>query len=487
MNLQLLSLLSTVLAVVGAALAAHTLAESAPNVPRLILGAGLVLVAVLVQLFGMRGASRAVSRFREWCDREAGDPAPLPDFPEPLQRFASLSERRLGELRTELNARRSEARRARVAQRTVTRRHAVLHSLLESLSDGVLLVDTSGVPTLANQAARRFLDLPEQGNLPDSVNGLGAAPPLLEALRRGLEGTGRDDRASQDVDCSDQTERRILRVRFLEVAGPDATQAEASMAVLLTDVTREVEINLMKSSFASSVSHELKTPLCSMKAFLEMLIDGDIDGVEDQRKHLQLVMDETERLNLLIQNLLNLSRLEAGITRMERQPVSLPDILEHLRDVVTPLAHARKQTIVFEVSDFVPTVTGDRNLLEQAFMNLISNAVKYTQEGGKIRIRAGLAGRDVEFSVADSGVGIPEKALDLVFEKFTRVENSAGLQATGTGLGLPLARFVATAHGGSISATSRVGEGSEFKILLPVRRAEESDESKLVGLEGIAG
>ncbi|MFH0945821.1 MAG: ATP-binding protein [Planctomycetota bacterium] len=487
MNLQFLSLITTAIAVVGAALATRALAGPAPDLPWLILGAGLVLAAVLLQLFGWRCCSRAVSRFREWCEAASGDPAPLPDLPEPLRRFASLARHRLDDLLAEVNARRSEARRARVAQRTVTRRHAVLHSLLESLSDGVLLVDDSGVPTLANRAARQFLGLPEQGALPESVSGLGAAPSLMAALRKGLDGTGREDRASRDVDCSDQTERRILRVRFLEVASPDAGHDEASLAVLLTDVTREVEINLMKSSFASSVSHELKTPLCSMRAFLEMLIDGDIDGAEDQRKHLQLVMDETERLSLLIQNLLNLSRLEAGITRMERQPVSLPDILEHLRDVVTPLAHARKQTIVFEVSDFVPTVTGDRNLLEQAFMNLISNAVKYTQEGGRIRIRAGLAGRDVELSVADSGVGIPEKALDLVFEKFTRVENSAGLQATGTGLGLPLARFVATAHGGSISVTSKVGEGSEFKILLPVRRAEESDESKLVGLEGIAG
>ena len=485
MNQSQLSISSTSASAVGAA-AVTWAAAAGDSLPGLLAGSGLLALGLILQIVCLRAPTQAISRFREWCDRDSADPAELPALPIPFDRIAELARQRLQGLEIELNSRRSEARRARTSQRAVLRRHEVLQSLLESLSDGVLMVDATGVPALANRAARRFLDLPEQADLPRSVGELAAAPTLMEALKTGLEGLERESRRTRDVDCSDRTERRVTRIAFLEVDSGEDEGDEIAMAVLFTDVTREVEINLMKSSFASSVSHELKTPLCSMKAFLEMLIDGDIEGVEDQRKHLQLVMDETERLTSLIQNLLNLSRLEAGITKMDRQPVSIAEVLAHLREVVTPLAHSRKQTIGFEVSDFVPTVTGDRNLLEQAFMNLISNAIKYTQEGGQIWIRAGLSGREAKFSVSDTGVGIPEKALDLVFEKFSRVENSAGLKATGTGLGLPLARFVAEAHGGTISLTSEVGKGSEFTILLPVRRAEESCESQLIGLEGIS-
>ena len=496
MNLSHLSLGSTLASGLGAATVTWAAAAGGSTsggfMVWLSVGSILLLLGLALQWVVLTKPGQALSRFRDWCDGTAPEPSELPALPVPFDRFARTALQRLSSVETELTARRSEARRLRVSKRAASRRHSMLQSLLSSLTDGVLMIDAAGVPTLANRAARRFLDQPEQGELPRSVSEFAAAPALMEALKAGLEGSERESRRTRDVDCSDRTERRVIRVGFLTVgesgeARPgDDGAGESQLAVLLTDVTREVEINLMKSSFASSVSHELKTPLCSMKAFLEMLIDGDIEGVEDQRKHLQLVMDETERLTGLIQNLLNLSRLEAGITRLERNPVSMADVLAHLRTVVTPLAHSRKQTIAFDVSDFVPTVTGDRNLLEQAFMNLVSNAIKYTQEGGQIRVRAGLLGRQAEFSVSDTGVGIPKKALDLVFEKFTRVENSAGLQATGTGLGLPLARFVAEAHGGSVSVKSEVGQGSEFTILLPVRRAEESSESQLVGLEGIS-
>ncbi len=449
-------------------------------------GGALAFAATALQLHFISRLVRAERRFRTWCADASSDVPLLPALAEPFRSCAGAARGRIEALAAEAGARQSEARRARVAARSLQVEHDLLRALLESLSDGVVLVDEGGVATFANRAARRFLDLPEDAPLNQDVRELATPPPLRAAIEQGLKGETRASRARRDVDCSDQAQRRVLRVSFQKVAAAEGN-GPGSLAILLSDVTREVELNRMKSDFASSVSHELKTPLASMRAFLEMLLDGDIEGEEERREHLRLVLDQTQRLSQLVQNLLNLARLEAGITRMERKPVSLVELLEHLRDVVTPLAASRRQTIVFDVSEFTPAVTGDRGLLEQAVMNLVSNAIKYTPEGGSIRVRAGLAGALAELVVSDDGVGIPEKALDLVFEKFTRVENSAGLKATGTGLGLPLAKFVAEAHGGSVSVTSQVGKGSEFRLALPVRRGEESSESQLVGLEAITG
>jgi len=350
----------------------------------------------------------------------------------------------------------------------------------------VVLFEAGGGASFMNGPARRLFELAPDDEIPTSLIDRPIAPTLKSALTEGLEGTTRESRRPRDVDCSDQSQRLVLRLSFLDVAGDEGESDPSSLCVLLADVTREVELNRMKSNFASSVSHELKTPLASMHAFLEMLLDGDIEGEEEQRDTIQRVFDETERLTRLIMNLLNLSRLEAGITMMERESIALTELLEHMRDVVTPLAHDKQQTIVFQLSEFLPPVTGDRNLLEQGVMNLISNAIKYTPEGGSICVKAGIAGKAVEIAVEDSGVGIPEKALDLVFEKFTRIENSAGLEATGTGLGLPLAKFVAESHGGEVSVTSKVGVGSTFTLALPTRKGEDSSESQLVGLEGIS-
>ncbi|MBI4881093.1 MAG: hypothetical protein HY812_15765 [Planctomycetes bacterium] len=471
----------------GAGGAAAGAALASGGAPLLVSASGaLAFAATALQLGFISRTVGAERRFRAWCADASSDVAPLPGLSEPFRSCAAAARGRIEALAAEAGARQSEARRARVAARSLQVEHDLLRSLLEGLSDGVILVGEGGAATFVNRAARGFLDLAEDAPLACDARELASAPPLKAAIEEGLKGEGRASRSRRDVDCSDQAQRRVLRISFQEVAAADGNGG-GSLAILLSDVTREVEINRMKSDFASSVSHELKTPLASMRAFLEMLLDGDIEGEEERREHLRLVLDETQRLSQLVQNLLNLARLEAGITRMERKPVALVDLLEHLRDVVTPLAASRKQTIVFDVSEFTPAVTGDRNLLEQAVMNLVSNAIKYTPEGGSIRVRAGLAGALAELVVSDDGVGIPEKALDLVFEKFTRVENSAGLKATGTGLGLPLARFVARAHGGSISVTSQVGKGSEFRMLLPVRRGEESSESQLVALEAITG
>lgn len=486
MNLKILTLLTLVTAAAGGALAVAAGVGLLPAVPAGAAAAVLLGGAVTAVVLHVRACEEAQRRFRRWCEDDGPESTPPPPLEEPFAAVVRSAALRIDGLAERMRASQSDARRARMDARALKGEHDVLRSLLESLADGVVLFESAERPTFMNGTARRIFALSEEDELPRSLVDRPVAPALKAALADGMKGETRESRRRRDIDCSDQSTRLVLRLTFLDVAAEEGGSEIASLCVLFSDVTREVELNRMKSNFASSVSHELKTPLASMRAFLEMLLDGDIEGEEEQRDTLQRVLDETERLTRLVMNLLNLSRLEAGITKMERESISLADLLEHIRDVVTPLAHDKRQTIVFELSEFLPPVTGDRHLIEQAAMNLVSNAIKYTPDGGAIRVKASISGREVLLAVSDTGVGIPEKALDLVFEKFTRIENSAGLKATGTGLGLPLAKFVSESHGGRVSVESEVGKGSTFTLTLPIRKGDESSESKLVGLEGIS-
>lgn len=486
-SLTSFGLVTTLGAALGGAMVGTVLRDGSLASP-VSAGGGIVLLAAIGASAMMAVRSRArleAARERLFGDASALEASPGV-LPEPLETIVTEAADAIAQAKRDAELRAGDARRARLSAREKQNEHAALTALMDNLGDGILLFDSSKVPTIANRAARRFLAQHPDAPLPKDLAGLALRNALRAPLENALSGADREALGGRDVDCSDSDERLVLRLSFQEVrdATGDAT-APPQLAVVLRDVTREVELTRMKSDFASSVSHELKTPLCSMRAFLEMLIDGDIDGEQAQQEHLKLVLDQTDRLTRLVQNLLNLSRLEAGITRLSRDPVQLGPTLKHIAEICTPLAKARSQSISFEVSDFLPPVTGDASLLEQAILNLVSNAIKYTPEGGSVRLVAGISGKEVEVKVIDTGVGIPAKALELVFEKFTRIENHAGLKATGTGLGLPLAKFVAVAHGGSIGVRSEVGKGSEFRMILPLRRATDSNEAVLVGLEGM--
>jgi two-component system phosphate regulon sensor histidine kinase PhoR len=482
MNLLAAGAVAALLAAAAGASLALAGGHGMPAIAASVLCGGLAVAALVA---ASRSSQRAIATFRDHVENPS-DEAPPPSLPGPLDRFAGVAFERIATLSRDLELRTAESKRARLLTRANQNEHAALRALLDNLGDGILLFDSARNPLIANAAARRFLAIPPDGELPSETCDVLRRPALRPLVEQALKGESRESLASRDVDASDETERLVLRVAFQEIQAPAAAPTDPpQLAVLMKDVTREVELNRMKSDFASSVSHELKTPLCSMKAFLEMILDGDIDGDEERDEHLRMILNETDRLTTLVQNLLNLSRLEAGITKMARDPVAIGDLLRHVEDICAPLARARGQTIRFEVSEFLSPVTGDVGMLEQAIMNLVSNAIKYTPEGGKVDVVATLAGSCVEVRVRDTGVGIPEKALDTIFQKFTRLENHAGLKATGTGLGLPLAKFVAEAHGGSIKVGSEVGKGSEFRLLLPTRRALDSKEAVLVGLEGI--
>lgn len=229
------------------------------------------------------------------------------------------------------------------------------------------------------------------------------------------------------------------------------------------------ELDRLKAEFVSIASHELKTPLSVIRGYVSLLQDGIYGEISDtQQRTLASISDQTDRLTRLVQQLLDVSRFEAGGGRLELRPIDLQSFLGELVTSFEVLAFQSRIDFSTEMAPGLPrTLTGDPDRLNEVLGNLLSNAFKFTPRGGRIRLRAWDEGREVMIEVADSGVGIPPDKLPMIFEKFFQVENEAQPRSVGSGLGLAIAREIVEAHGGTIGAESTVGQGTTFRVRLP--------------------
>jgi two-component system phosphate regulon sensor histidine kinase PhoR len=248
----------------------------------------------------------------------------------------------------------------------------------------------------------------------------------------------------------------------------------------------EKELSEMKNQFVSMVSHELRTPLASIKAYVEMLIDGEAVDAGTQREFYEVIQNEANRLGRLIDNILNISRIESGLARINRKPHELGGILREAVGVIAPHATQKRITIEHRVEPEQYPIVADRDMLYQAVLNLLSNAVKYTPEGGSIALQTSADPErgNVLIRIIDTGVGIPPKDLPFIFDKFYRAEANKRI-APGTGLGLSLVRhIVETVHGGRVSVESHVGCGSCFVIELALDRTCHAQDRALLAAAG---
>lgn len=236
------------------------------------------------------------------------------------------------------------------------------------------------------------------------------------------------------------------------------------------------ELDRLKAEFVSVASHELKTPLSVIKGYLSLLLDGIYGELnEEQRKTLASTGDQTDRLARLIQQLLDVSRFEAGGGRLEIHPVELRLLLEELATSFEALAVQNEITFEVYVDEDLPeSIEGDADRLNEVAGNLLSNAFKFTPRQGKIRLAALAAEGGISLEVSDTGVGIPLDKLPRIFEKFYQVDNEAQPRSVGSGLGLAISREIVEAHGGTISAESVVGKGTTIRVFLPMQPPVEA-------------
>jgi len=226
-------------------------------------------------------------------------------------------------------------------------------------------------------------------------------------------------------------------------------------------------LNRIKSDFVSAVSHELRTPLTSIKGYASILMAGKLGEVPPaQKERLEKINKHADNLTHLVNNLLDIARIESGKIQMDIKDVAIKDIIDSVVDIITPQVKEKSITLKVNLKT-LSSIKADPGQLERVFINLLGNAVKFTPEKGKITISSEEKKDCVEFSVEDTGIGIPKDALEKIFEEFYRAENALDQNVKGTGLGLSLVKKIIEAHKGKIWVESELGKGSKFIFTIP--------------------
>jgi two-component system phosphate regulon sensor histidine kinase PhoR len=333
-----------------------------------------------------------------------------------------------------------------------------LRALLDGMVEGVVLTGADGRIVLANEAFRRIFDVraPVEGRRPLEA---ARVPALQAAIEDALAAAAP---VTREIAVGGASEK-ILRASLAAIR--EAGQVVGTVAVF-HDVTELKRLEQVRREFVANVSHELRTPLTAIKGYAETLREGALKDPEQAARFVEVIDRHAERLRALIEELLDLSSVEHGQARLVLGPVSVRDAAQQAEAVIRPAAVARRHALAVEVPAGLPPARADRDRLAQVLINLLDNAVKFTPEGGRVRLAARAAGGRVVVEVSDTGVGIPPDDLARIFERFYRVDRSRDRKDGGTGLGLAIAKHLVQAMGGTISVDSRPGEGTTFTVSL---------------------
>jgi two-component system phosphate regulon sensor histidine kinase PhoR len=376
-------------------------------------------------------------------------------------RVAVRGEDEIGQLAGAFNVMAEELRRKLAA---VSEERRKLEAIVSSMNDAVVATDAQGAILLLNRASQDLLGLSPDACGRRLRDVLGAHP-----LCRWIE-----QASSRGTDVEDELvlpppEERILEVHATPLRGPAGERAGA--VAVVRDVTDLRRTERLRRELTANVSHELRTPLTSIKGFAETLLAGAMGDADTCRRFLTIIDNEASRLMKLVDDLTDLSRLESRAVGMELAPVRLDELVAQAVGRMRP--QADRHRIALRAQEMPPdAVLADRDRILQVLTNLLDNAIKFTPEGGTVEVAAALDAHEAAVSVTDSGRGIPEEDLPRVFDRFYRVERSRSREAGGTGLGLAIAKHIVDAHGGRITAHSRLGAGSTFTFTLPRAPAE---------------
>ena len=347
--------------------------------------------------------------------------------------------------------------------KTITNQSNESEAVLSSMVEGVLAVDAAENIIRLNKAAGKLLEIK-----PDSAEGrpiheVVRNSLLREFIERTLSGI---ENVETDLTIGNQNEI------FLQAHGAvlkDMQEKSIGAVIVLNDVTRLRRLETVRKDFVANVSHELKTPITLIKGFVETLQQGALEKREEAERFLNIMSKQVERLNAIIEDLLSLSRLEqgSGKSAISMEKTKVLQILEAaIRDCESKLLE-KKISIQLNCSNELE-VFANSPLLNQAVLNLVDNALKYSEQGEKITVEAFVTGTEIVIEVQDWGCGIGSEHLPRLFERFYRIDQARSRQMGGTGLGLAIVKHIVQEHGGSVSVNSTLGKGSRFSIHLPI-------------------
>ena len=352
-----------------------------------------------------------------------------------------------------------------------TSRH---QTILESIADGVIVFDEDRVAVLANESISRLLNQPKGQIVNQDIETLMVDYVDATSRQLVLKLMESDDphHPSLKLDWGDKT----LSVSFATIKDDRLNPIGGTVAVF-RNFTREAEVDRMKSDFVSIASHELRTPLTSINGYLELLLMGAGGAVsEKQHRMIEIARSNTHRLSELVNDLLDLSKIESGKIALKRVDVDLGGLIRQAAADVQKQFDERKLTLTLDVPS-LPTVYGDEHRIIQILINLLSNAYKYTPRGGAV-VQARLHNEFVQVDVSDTGLGMSEKDLQKLFTRFFRSESKEVRKQSGTGLGMSITRSLVELHGGQIWVESELDRGTTFSFTLPISKQVEQQEEK---------
>ncbi len=343
-----------------------------------------------------------------------------------------------------------------------------IEDIIYSIHDAVIVADSYDRLNMANKAASKLfgfdIEQAKQKDLNEIIQGSGFRFVELIKQSRQSKIPHVKREFTLTLDDSEKIFECLISCMF-------ANDGEVSgIVAVLHDVTREKEISKMKNQFVSHVSHELKTPLASINAYAEMLGDGEAQDEETIKEFCTVIQSQAQRLNRLIEDILNISRIESGLIKVEKQQTSLTVLIKEAVEMIKSYAGEKDIQINQDSPIIFDQVNADKDMMTQVIVNLLSNAIKYTPEKGTVNISTEVdeSEKIVRIKIIDTGVGIPENELEHVFNKFYRVASNNKF-AKGTGLGLNLVKqIVENIHNGRVFVKSTVGKGSTFGFEIPL-------------------
>ena len=398
----------------------------------------------------------------------------------------------------------------------ISQAHHRLETILTNMGEGVLLLNGAHEVTYANPAAIAMLTLPEaqRGTGPRPTEeerdeaykrGTGPRPteeerdeayigkalielnrkPELQALLKAAAASGTVAFAEIRLGNLMEPEAEVTVVPITSQENRDATlsppvrTAEREYLLVIHDVSQVRQLERIRADFVANVSHELRTPLTSIQGYAETLLNSEFHSsvgdasrpdslaAKKREEFIIKILNHAARLSRLVSELLELSRLESGDVELERAPCHLNAFHAPILDVFEPVLEESGVVLEWDTPETLPQVNVDRQLFTQVFVNLIDNAIKYTPDGGAIRVSAEVAGDELIVRMADTGIGIPLESQSRVFERFYRVDKGRAREMGGTGLGLAITKHIVLRHGGRIWLESTLGQGTVFHVALP--------------------
>jgi PAS domain S-box-containing protein len=350
-------------------------------------------------------------------------------------------------------------------------------AMLEGVADGVLVTDNHSIITLFNDAAESILKLEREqviGKSLDEFIGLfgGAARSWMGTIRNWSTDLSAQSEGSMYSERLNLEDGRVISVHLAPVSDPKEFLGTVS---IFRDITHEVEVDRLKSEFVATVSHELRTPMTPIKGYVEFLLMGGAGDLNEQQiQFLDIIKSNIDRLSTLVNDLLDVSRIEAGKVALSFQPVDLMSVLEGVIDTFLKQTEGDEHPLDIEIHNpkNLPNVYGDLDRVRQIFNNLLDNAYKYSPQGSKITVNISKGDGEIQVDICDEGIGIFPDEHERIFERFYRGENHIVMATAGTGLGLSIVKELVEMHNGRIWVTSSgvPDEGSTFSFMLPIYR-----------------